>query len=117
MQQIIVTRGFNNADVIGSLQLADGIEVASDEVLAFGGVVKPEGFELLEISLIKDSNYQTTSDASFATALKNCGAFFKYLYRKEDGSFEAAGCYPTTTAVSGTGATPTDALNALLALM
>jgi hypothetical protein len=69
MKEIIVTRAFNNQDIIGRLVLQDGVEVPFDTVFAIGGVVKKkhtdqqgveviDKFDVLEVSRIKDRDYR-----------------------------------------------------------
>jgi hypothetical protein len=68
MKEVIVTRGFNNLEVIGSLRLVDGVEVPIGSVFALGGIVRKshkdrsgkevvDEFELVEVSLIPDSQF------------------------------------------------------------
>ena len=73
MKEFIVTRGFNNVDIIGKLQLVHGVEIPFGSVFALGGIVKRkhvdengkdvvDEFELMEVSLIADTNYKPAKD-------------------------------------------------------
>ena len=65
-KEIIVTRGFNQAEPpIGKLLLRDDVEIPYNSVFAIGGRLLEQDengnitkFELLEVSLIPDDNYK-----------------------------------------------------------
>jgi hypothetical protein len=73
MKIVPVTRGFNNQEVIGELRLMDGIDVPIGSVFALSGIVRKyhrekdgrqivDEFELVEVSLIPDSQFVAYKD-------------------------------------------------------